>query len=261
MLLRDRTAIVYGGGGAVGGAVAKAFAREGARVFLAGRTAAALEAVAAEIRAAGGRADVAPVDATDVEAVEAHLQEIARIAGPVKITFNAVGLPGSQGVPLTEMPVDDFMATIVTAMETMFATGAAAARHMAANGGGVILGISANAAREAYPNMGGFGIATGAVEHYLRHLGKENGPFGVRVICVRSPGSPDAPGVREAFQIHAAEQGISLEEFERKAGEGTPLRRLTPLAMIANTAVLGASDVAGGMTATVLNATGGAQVD
>lgn len=104
-------------------------------------------------------------------------------------------------------------------------------------------------------------MATGAVEHFIRHLAKENGPFGVRVACVRSPGSPDSPGVREVFTMHAAEQGMSLEAFERRAGEGAPLRHLSSLAEIADTAVILASDYARVLTATVLNATGGAQVD
>ena len=261
MLLRDRTAIVYGGSGAVGGAVAKAFAREGARVFLAARDRRRLDAVAAEIRAAGGRADVAPVDATDHDAVAAHLAGIAREAGPVKVMFNAVGLDDTQGAPLLDMPRERFIAPIVTAMQTWFSTGTAVARHMKENGGGVIVGISANAARQAFEVMGGFGVATGAVEHFIRHLAVENGPFGVRCVCVRSPGSPDAPGVREAFKIHARTEAISLEEFERRAGLGTPLRRLTPLAQMADVAVLLASDLAAGMTATVANATGGAQMD
>ena len=67
LLLEDKNAVVYGAAGAVGSAVARAFAREGAHVFLAGRTAATLEALAAEIRAAGGKADFSVVDALDGE--------------------------------------------------------------------------------------------------------------------------------------------------------------------------------------------------
>ncbi|WP_055049029.1 SDR family NAD(P)-dependent oxidoreductase [Devosia sp. A16] len=261
MLLRDRVAVVYGASGAVGGAVARAYAREGAHVFLAARGRERLEAVAAEIAAAGGRAEVAPVDATDHDAVEAHLEAIAARAGPVKMMFNAVSLDDTQGQKLIDMPRERFIAPIVTGMKTWFSTGTANARHMAANGGGVIVGISANAAREAYDIMGGFGVSQAAIEHFLRHLAVENGPAGVRCVCVRSPGSPDAPGVREAFLLHAQQEGITLEEAERRAGERTPLRRLTPLAQIADVAVLLASDLAGSMTATVANATGGAQVD
>lgn len=261
MLLSDRTAIVYGASGSVGAAVAKAFAREGARVVLAARRRSGLETVADEIRAAGGRADVAPVDATDTAAVNAHLDAVAASAGPVRIMFNAVGLDDTQGQPLTEMDRGRFVAPIVTAMNTWFATGTACARHMAANGGGVIVGISANAAREAYRRMGGFGVANGAIEHFIRHLAVENGPRGVRCVCVRSPGSPDAWGVREAFRLLAEAEGITLEQAFSDAARNTPLGQLTPLAQIADVAVLLASDLAAGMTATVANATGGGQVD
>lgn len=261
MLLRDRTAIVYGGSGAVGGAVARAFAREGARVFLAGRTPATLEAVAAEIRAAGGKADVAPVDAVDRDAVEAHLAGVVRVAGPVKVMFNAVAWTDTQGEELTAMSYQRFSDCVTAAIRTWFITGGAMARHMGRNGGGSIVGITANAAREPYAMVGGFGTACAAVEHYLRQLGVENGPMGVRVAWVRSAGSPDAPGVREAFQLRANEQNITLAEFERQAGANAPLRRLPALAEIADAAVLLASDYARAMTASMINATCGAVVD
>jgi 7-alpha-hydroxysteroid dehydrogenase len=261
MLLKDRNAIVYGAGGAVGGAVAKALAGQGARVFLSGRTREPLERLAAAISGSGGTSHVAPVDAVDGAAVAAHLEGIVARAGPVRIMFNSVGLDDIQGIPLTELDRERFFAPILKAMQTWFTTGTTIARHMAAHGGGVIIGISANAAREAYANVGGFGVATGAIEHFIRQLAVENGPFGVRVCCVRSPGSPDSPGVREVFGIHAAEQGITLEEFIRKAGSGVPLRHLSSLAEIADAVVLLASDLARAMTATVANATAGAQMD
>ena len=261
MLLAEKTALVYGASGAVGGAVARAFAREGARVFLAARTAGPLEAVAAEIRAGGGEAEAAPVDATDAAAVEAHLGGIVERAGPIKIMFNGSGWADTQGQLLTEMDYSRFIDVVDVALKNWFVTGTAVARHMAANGGGVIVGITANAAREAYANVGGFGIACAAVEHYLRQLAVENGPAGVRVCWVRSPGSPDAPGVRNAWQLRADEWGMSFEEVHREFAKGTPLRRVTALAQVADAAVLLASDLAAGMTATMANATGGAQVD
>jgi 3-oxoacyl-[acyl-carrier protein] reductase len=81
MLLEGRTAVIYGGGGAIGEAVARAFGREGATVHLAGRTAATLDAVADDIRAAGGSAETAVVDALDERAVDAHADEVAARAG------------------------------------------------------------------------------------------------------------------------------------------------------------------------------------
>ncbi len=261
MLLKGKTAIVYGASGAVGGAVARAYAREGALVFLAGRTPDSLQTVADTIEAAGGRAQIAPVDALDPEAVERHLADIAKGAGPVRLMFNAIEWGDTQGSELVDMDFQRFLRPISTAMQTWFITGTAMARHMAANGGGAIVGITANAAREAYSHVGGFGVACAAVEHYLRQLAVENGPHGVRVCFVRSPGSPDAPGVREAWQLRANEQGVSFEDIAREFGKGTPLRKVTALAQVADAAVLLSSDLAAGMTATVANATGGAQVD
>lgn len=261
MLLRDKTAIVYGAGGAVGGAVARAFARQGARVFLAGRSAGKLEDVAASIKAAGGLAEVEPVDALDPMAIELHLAGIAATAGPVRIMFNAIDWGDTQGATLTEMDFERFQRPIANAMQTWFYTGTAMAQHMADNGGGVIVGITANAAREAYSHVGGFGVACAAVEHYLRQLAVENGPYGVRVCWVRSPGSPDAPGVREAWQLRANERGVSFDEIATEFGKDTPLRKVTALAQVADAAALLASDLAAGMTATMANATGGAQVD
>ncbi len=261
MLLKGKTALVYGASGAVGGAVAKAYAREGATVYLAARGRDGLEAVAAAIRAVGGTAVVAPVDALNQAAVEAHLEAIVAEAGPIKAMFNAIPWGDSQGFLLTELEEAPLMEPIITGLRTWFYTGTAMARHMRQHGGGAIVGITANAGREAFSHMGGFGIACAAVEHYLRHLGVENGQFGVRVCWVRSPGSPDAPGVREAWQLHADQAGITLQELEIENGRSTPLRRVTALAQVADAAVLLTSDLAAGMTMTMANATGGAQID
>src|SRR5205823_12251162 len=78
LLLRGKNAVVYGAGGAIGGAIARAFAREGAKVFLTGRTLANVEEVAKDIISSGGSADTAQVDALDEAAVEKHLGDIIR---------------------------------------------------------------------------------------------------------------------------------------------------------------------------------------
>lgn len=261
MLLKDRTAIVYGGSGAVGSAIAKAFAREGARVFIAARRVELLDAVADEIRAAGGRVDVRPVDTSDKSAVDAHLAAIVAEAGPVRVMFNGVEWGDTQGQHVVDMDLERFIRPVRQGLINWFHTGTAVARHMGENGGGAIVGITANAGRQALPHTGGFGVACAAVEHFLRMLAVENGPKGVRVNWVRSPGSPDAPGVREAWQLRADEWGMTFDEVHALFAKDTPLRYITPLAQIANAAVMLASDYTLGMTATMANATGGAQVD
>jgi NAD(P)-dependent dehydrogenase (short-subunit alcohol dehydrogenase family) len=261
MLLKNKTAIVYGGSGAVGGAVAKAYAREGAHVFLAARNRIGLEAVAGEIKAAGGKAEIATLDAMDRASVDAHLADVVAKAGPVKLMFNGVSWADTQGELLADMAFERMMEPIRLSMISWFNTGTAVARHMGENGGGAIVGITANVARWPVAYVGGFGIACAAVENFLRQLGIEEGPKGVRVLWVRSPGSPDAPGVREAWMLRANEKGVTFEDVHREFAKDTPLRKITALAQVADAAVLLSSDLAAGMTATMANATGGALVD
>src|SRR3712207_5240351 len=109
MLLEGKHAVIYGAGGHIGSTVARAFARAGATVFLTGRTQPSLEAMAADISAAGGAAEAAQVDALDPEAIERHLDAVVHKAGSVDISFNAVWIRGDlQGTPLIQMPSEDF---------------------------------------------------------------------------------------------------------------------------------------------------------
>jgi 3-oxoacyl-[acyl-carrier protein] reductase len=100
LLLEHKNAVIYGGGGSITGAVARAFAREGATVFLAGRTEAKLKAVADDISTAGGRAETAVVDALDEEAVDQHADAVAAGAGSLDVSFNLISHPSTHGVPL-----------------------------------------------------------------------------------------------------------------------------------------------------------------
>ena len=138
MLLEGKNAVVYGGAGAIGGAAARAFAREGARVFLAGRTLAKLDAVAEEIRAAGGAADTAEVDALDQREVDEHADAVAAEAGAIDVSFNVITHPHTHGTPMVEMSVEDYLAPVQVAVRTMFLTAQAAARHMP-NGGAILV--------------------------------------------------------------------------------------------------------------------------
>jgi len=248
MLLEGKNGVVYGGGGSMGGAVARAFGHEGASVFLAGRTLSKLDAVAEEIVAAGGTAETAELDAFDREAVEAHADAVARKAGSLDVSFNAVGVNAVQGTPLVEMSLEDFMTPIEEAARTHFITATAAARRMSEQGSGVIVMLSSSAAGEWRHRMGGFNLACAAIEAFTRSLAGEVGREGVRVVCIRPNFTPETtPEVMDADV--------------QPLVDDTLLGRLPRLAEVGGTAAFVASDQAGAMTGAVVNLTCGALVD
>ncbi len=258
MLLTNKNAVIYGAG-AIGGAVARAFAREGAKVFLASRTLAKLDAVAEDIRAAGGAAETAQVDALEEQSVQKHIVEVAKKAGGIDASFNAIGMEDVQGTPLIEMSLDDFSHPITIATRAQFLTAKAVAPHMIKKGSGVIMMITATPARIAIPLVGGFSVACAALEGFSRSLAAELGPQGVRVVCLRSAGSPES--IADTLDVHAAGNKVTRDEFIGSLKEMTLLKRLPSLADVGNVAVLMASDYAGTMTGTVANMSCGQIVD
>jgi NAD(P)-dependent dehydrogenase (short-subunit alcohol dehydrogenase family) len=260
MLLQNKTAVIYGGGGAIGSAVAKDFAREGATVFLAGRTLASLDAVAKEIAAGGGRAETAQVNALDERAVERHIEEVTRKAGGIDILFNGIAMEDIQGMLLVDIPLADFVHPIVNAATAQLVTARAVARQMVKKDSGVILTITAGPP-EALAYLGGFGPACGAIEGLWRGLAAELGPKGIRVLCLRSAGSPDTPDVQQTFRMHAKAKGVTYDEFLTEVGSTTLLRRLPTRDEVAKVATIMASDRASAMTGTFVSVTCGSRAE
>jgi NAD(P)-dependent dehydrogenase (short-subunit alcohol dehydrogenase family) len=255
MLLQDKVAVIYGAGGAIGGAVARAFAAEGARLFLTGRQLAPVEAIAKQIVAAGGSAEAAQVDALDEQAVDQHLQSVTDAAGHLDISFDAVGIPGTKllGVPLVELEVERFSLPIATYTRSYFLTARLAARRMVANRSGVIMTVTTLQSRTGFPTAGGFGPAMAAKEALTRELSAELAPAGIRVVGLRPQGIPGTASLRDAFAPRAKASGMTWEQFQEVGASRTHTRRLSTLAELADLAVFMASDRASGMTGTTVN--------
>jgi NAD(P)-dependent dehydrogenase (short-subunit alcohol dehydrogenase family) len=263
MLLENKNAVIYGGGGSVGGAVARAFAREGANVFLAGRTLAKLDKVAEEIVAAGGTAETAQVDALDEEGVKDHADGVAQKAGGIDISFNGIMNDDVQGKPLSAMPFEDFARPITKAMRNQFLTVRAVARHMTEQGSGVILTITGGD-RDAVPDLGGTLVTWAAIEAQCRQWACELGPQGVRVVWLRTTGLPETiPDTGDALADLGTGygEGMTREEIIGGMREQTMLKRLPTLAELGNAAAFMASDQASAMTATLANITCGSFLD
>jgi 3-oxoacyl-[acyl-carrier protein] reductase len=247
-MLQGKVAVIYGAG-SIGSTVAKAFAAAGAQVHLAGRTQATLDAVASEIRAAGGDAHTAVVDALDPAAVRQHADRVAAEAGHIDICFNLIGHGDVHGTPLIDMDVEDFARPIESIVRSTFITSQATARHMVRQGSGVILIFGGEGEPMRDYSLGGTLVAFHAQETIRRQLACELGPQGVRVITVVTGGIPETIG---DDVDPAVVQGIV---------DATMIGKAATYEDVGNVAVFAASDQARMMTAATVNISGGSVID
>jgi NAD(P)-dependent dehydrogenase (short-subunit alcohol dehydrogenase family) len=263
MMLKDKVAVIYGAGGGIGGAVARAFAREGAKLFLTGRLRAPVEAVARDIASAGGSAEAAAVDALDEQAVDRHLQSVIDRADRVDISFHAVGIPNAKilGVPLVELDLEQFSLPITTHATSYFLTARLAARRMLVNKSGVIMTVTALHSRTGVPLVGGYGPAQALKEALTRALSAELAPHGIRVVGLRPFAMPETPTIKDAFAPRAKTLGMTWEQWQESLASRNHAHRLMTLEEMANVAVFMASDKASGVTGTTVNLTMGSLDD
>jgi NAD(P)-dependent dehydrogenase (short-subunit alcohol dehydrogenase family) len=251
-MLTGRTAVIYGAGGGLGSNVARVFARDGARVALVGRTRSALEAVAKDIAADGGTAQVAVLDALDERAVDEHVRSL----GGVDISFNLISRGDVQGVPLVDMTADDLLRAVDTGLRANFVTARAAARVMIERGSGVILHLNSGSGDGAMPGMGSTGPADAAIESFMRYLAAEVGPHGVRVCGIWTAGVVETL-TRQKLVAVGGPMVPDVADVATMISGMAALRRTPKAVDVAETAAFLASDRAAGITGTMTNVTCG----
>jgi 3-oxoacyl-[acyl-carrier protein] reductase len=252
-MLQNKNAFIYAAGGSLASTIAKAFAASGATVFLSGRTLAAVQKVADDIRASGGKAHAAQVDAMDEAAVNSYLSQVVQQAGTIDISFNLIDLQVVQNMPLVDMSLADFVRPANIALHSHFITDVAAARVMMKQGSGVILSLTATPGGIGYPFTAGFAPACAAMESFSRNLAGEIGKYGVRAVNIRSGGSPDSKVFADAAAARPDAMKVVLERMENDA----MLKKLPRMADIANTAVFLASGMAVAITGVTVDASCG----
>jgi NAD(P)-dependent dehydrogenase (short-subunit alcohol dehydrogenase family) len=263
-LLESKCAVVFGAGGSIGAAVAKEFAAEGARVFLAGRKKSSLEAVAERITEAGGEAQTTMVDALDDTAVNRYLDDVAKQAGKIDVLVDLTGPLANEygnGKVAVELPVDEFMAPLTTIVRSHFITARAAARHMIHQKSGVIIFVTGSPARPHVPGATAIGAAFGAIENLTGNLAFEVSPLGVRVVCLRTVANIDSRPIQDTMEFVARRMNITKEQAIGQVALSNFLKVPATVQDTANAAVLIASDRARMMTGTVVNASAGAALD
>jgi len=263
-ILRGRCAVIFGAGGSIGAAVAREFAAEGARVYLAGRTKAQLDAVARQIDESGDEANAAVIDTLDDVAVNQYLDGVVKQTGKIDILLDAAGPLAKQygnGKFAVDLPVEEFMTPLNTMVKSRFITARAAARHMIAQHSGVIIFVTGSPARPHVPGATAIGAAFGAMENLAANLAFEVSPLGVRVVCLRTLANVDSRSIQDTMGILAGQLGITKDMAMAQVAQSNFLKVPATVADTANAAVLLASDRARMMTGTVVNATAGAALD
>jgi 3-oxoacyl-[acyl-carrier protein] reductase len=253
MLLQSKNAIIYGAGGSLGSAVARTLAQAGAKVFLTGRTADRLQNVANEIIAAGGKAEISTVDALNEKSIQTYLDKLTSAGVTIDISFCAIDFQSVQDIALVDMNADDYMRPITIALQSQFLTSTAAARKMMQQQSGVILSLTATPGGIGYPYTGGFSSACVAMETFVTNLASEVGAHNVRVVNIRSAGSPDSQVFKQAIEAVPQEMEHVLQSMKND----TMLKKLPMMTDIAQVAVFLSSDLANMITGVTIDVTGG----
>jgi NAD(P)-dependent dehydrogenase (short-subunit alcohol dehydrogenase family) len=262
--LQDKAAVVFGAGGSIGAAVAKEFAAEGARVFLAGRTKARLEAVAKQITASGGEARTAVIDALDDAGVNQYVEGIVKEVGRIDVVLDATGPLAKEygnGKNAVDLSIDEFMLPLATMVRSHFITARAAARYMIKQRSGVIIFVTGSPARAHVPGTTAIGAGFGAIENLTENLAFEISPFGVRVVCLRTLANVDSRSIQDTMGFLAGQLNITKEQAIANIAQSSLLKVAATVQDTANAAVLIASDRGRMLTGTVVNATAGAARD
>ncbi|MEJ7767475.1 MAG: SDR family oxidoreductase [Chitinophagaceae bacterium] len=253
MLLKNKNAVIYGAGGSLGGVIAKALAGAGATVFLTGRHIGSVQKIADDILASNGIAVADQVDALEEKAIHTQLVSVLQQVRTIDISVNVTGTEVVQNIPLVDMTMDNFVRPITITMQTQFLTSTAVGRVMREQGSGVILSLTATPGGIGYPFTGGFAAVCCAIESFSKNLAAELGIYGVRVVNIRSAGSPDSRVFKEAIE----NEPEMMNKIIGKMEDDTMLKKLPLMEDIANVAVFLSSDMAGKITGVTVDVTCG----
>lgn len=258
MILESKNILVFAATGAIGSGAARKFAQEGATVWISGRNQTVLDEVASSIQQQGGKVQCHVVDATDPDAVQAYVSQVADASGQIDGVFNAIGArPVDLGYPQPagQMSLNDFMLPFQVVVASTFLTSRTVGSVMAQQGtGGTIVTLSATLSSMTAPFMTNISAACGAIEAMTRSFAGEFGMAGIRVNCVRGSGMPETRTIQETgagYQALGVNVPMSLP----------PLGRPITVADTAAAAAFLASDLSSGMTGQVVTVCAGAFVD
>ena len=254
-LLKGRIAIVSGIGPGVGKEVAYAFAREGADVVLAARTASVLEEVALGVRKRRQKALCVPTDVAKREECERLVETAIKHFKRVDVLVNNAFLTHPWG-PIESADFESWKRIFDVNLFGSLRLSQLVIPHMRRQGGGAIVMVNTMSMRIIEPNVGGYASSKGALMTATQTLAKEVGPDGIRVNSV-VPGYIWSDKMEAYFRRLAQEQGRTYEDVHAEVSAKTALRRIPDSAEIADAVLFFASDLSRGCTGQALDVNGG----
>jgi len=215
--LKDKVAAVFAASGEIAGAVARAFAQHGAKVYVTARNLNAVKTLVREIEANGGQAEAGKVDALNETEIDSYLQKVVANHGKLDMVFNGIGSyyqDAGSGTPTTMATFEQFLNPLQRICGSQFLTSRVAARYMIQSGSeGTILLFNASMARTKTPNMAGFASACAAIEGLTRVMAAEFGKHGIKAICLCSGALLETSKIQGMIRDFAKLSGISQEEM------------------------------------------------
>ena len=255
--LRDKVAIITGPAKGMGRAVTLAFAREGAKLVLAGRDTAAIEPVAEEARALGVAAIVVPCDLTVSAQTDALAAQALEAFGRVDVLVNIAGGSGPIGKTGWETTSEEFDEIVRLNMTGCFNTMRAVLPGMIARKSGKVVNVGGTFGMRGRAGRMAYSASKWGLRGITKSFALEAGPHGINVNCV-APGMVDGPRFREKVCANMAEKlGITLEEAMTRHAADYALRRVSTDADVANACLFMASDVSRQITGVDLPVDGG----
>jgi NAD(P)-dependent dehydrogenase (short-subunit alcohol dehydrogenase family) len=260
MELKDRVAIVTGGGRGIGRAIALAYAEAGAKVVVAARSEAELHEVAGEIEAGGGKGLAVVTDLSIQPDIEAMVDAAMAEYGRVDILVNNSGIEGPI-MNVAEMDMAGWAQTLaVNLTGAMLAAKHVLAKSMVPNEAGVIINVSSISGRKGPPTRAAYSSSKFGMIGLTQTLAMEGGRHGIRVNCI-TPGLVEGARIERVMQAASQRSGRPYEEVVATINRRSALNRMVTAAEVANLALFLASDKSSGITGQTINCDAGLEMD
>jgi NAD(P)-dependent dehydrogenase (short-subunit alcohol dehydrogenase family) len=258
LMLKGRVAVITGPAKGMGAAISKAFAAEGCQLALIGRDTAAIEPVAAEVRAAGGKVMVMRCDLLDAAQCEAAAQETkSAFGGRIDILVNVAGGSGPVGKSGVETTPAEFDDIVSLNMSGCFHTMRAVLPAMIAQRYGKIVNVGGTFGMRGRAGRMAYSASKWGLRGITKSFALEVGAHNINVNCV-APGMVDGPRFRDKVCADMAKRlGITVEEAAQRHAAEYALKRVTLDADVANACLFLASDVSRQITGADLPVDGG----